>query len=145
MTLRKAPLLTAIAGLLVVAGLAFVAHPGRRTPEASCALDGTKIDSIYQIKVVERSGAVHRFCCPVCARIWLKQQAAPPQQLLVTDETSGAPVEAASAHYVRSAVVTVPGTGNRVHAFRTAGDAEKYADRFAGVVLSKDENPLFQP
>jgi hypothetical protein len=145
MTLRKVPLLTAIAGLLVVAGLALVAHRGRRAPEASCALDGTKIHSIYKVNIVDGSGAVHQFCCPVCARIWLRQQAAPPQQLLVTDEASGAPVDAASAHYVRSAVVTVPGTGNRVHAFRTADDAEKYAERFAGVVLSEDENPLYQP
>jgi hypothetical protein len=145
MTLSKLPWLPALVGLLAVAGVALLAHRARRTAEVNCALDGTKIDSIYRVEVVDGAGIIHRFCCPVCARLWLKQQAAPPQNLIVTDEASGAPVEAASAHYVRSAVVTVPGTGNRVHAFRTAEDAEKYAEQFKGVVLSDDENPLNRP
>ena len=53
-------------------------------------------------------------------------------------------VDAASAWFVRSQVVTNPVTGNRVHAFRNPDDARRHAEAFGGVLLSGAERP-FQP
>ena len=59
-----------------------------------------------------------------------------------SDEVSGEPVDARSAHYVRSDVVTTPATGNRVHVFRRRVDAERHAALFAGTVLTGAERPF---
>jgi hypothetical protein len=60
----------------------------------------------------------------------------------VTDEASGEEIEAKSATYVRSLVVTTPTTGNKVHAFGNPADAEGHAARWQGRVLSAAEQPL---
>jgi hypothetical protein len=144
MILDKIPWKTALAGLVVVVSLAEVAHWSRPDPGTGCALDGMKINPIYRVEIVDRAGGRHAFCCPTCARLWLKQQAEPPTQIIVTDELSQQPVEAAAACYVRSPVVTVPSTGNRIHVFRNRDDAEKHIDKNGGVILSESEDP-FRP
>jgi hypothetical protein len=107
-----------------------------RRPLTGCALDGVKINPDYRVEVVDAGGARRAFCCIRCAQIWLGHQSAPLRAITVTDETSGEPIDAAAAWYVRSSVVTVWTTGNRIHAFRDRADAEKHAATFAGVVLS---------
>jgi nitrous oxide reductase accessory protein NosL len=94
------------------------------------------------VEVIDHGGKRLEFCCPACARIWMRRQPEPPRSVTVTDEASGELIDAAAACYVRSAVVTTPGTGNRVHVFRNRADAAKHAERFGGHVLSDSENPL---
>jgi hypothetical protein len=130
-------------GLVVVVGLPLLERWSRRPPSASaCALDGVQIAPIYRVEVVDNRGATHAFCCLRCAEIWLEHQSALPREVRVTDEESGQPVAAAAAWYVRSSVVTVPTTGNRVHVFRNRADAERHAETFAGTVLPEAKQPL---
>ena len=84
----------------------------------------------------------YAFCCPHCAAIWLGRRPAAAAAVTVTDEVSGEPVDAAAAWFVRSSVVTVPTTGNRIHAFRDRADAERHAERFLGTVLPASETPF---
>ncbi|HKI36434.1 MAG TPA: hypothetical protein VKA46_31540 [Gemmataceae bacterium] len=140
----KTPWVSALVGLVVVVSLAMVAHWARRDPGTGCALDGMKIDPVYRVEVVDGGGGRHAFCCPTCARLWLKQQPIPPATITVTDEASGEATDAATAHYVRSPVVTTPSTGNRIHVFRSRDDAEKHANTFGGIVLPESEYP-FRP
>jgi hypothetical protein len=132
-----------VAGLVVVVGLPLAAYLMRGNANGGCALDGAKINTAYRVQIVDGHGDSHAFCCLRCAQLWLKRQSAPPQSVVVADESSGEEIDAQEAVYVRSSVVTTPATGNRIHAFRSRADAEKHADRFGGTVLSESETPLY--
>jgi len=135
MVARRTFWLSTLAGLVVVVGLAAAAQWARHGTQEGCALDGSRIDPIYRVDIVDDRGESHAFCCPTCARLWLARRPDPPRAITVTDEASGERIDAAGAYYVRSAVVTRPTTGNRVHVFRSRADAEKHAEAFGGVVL----------
>jgi hypothetical protein len=141
MSASKGPWLTALAGLVVVTGLVLLAH-WARGPCTGCELDGVTIDPLYRVEVIDSRGDAHGFCCPACARMWMARRPGPPRAITVTDEASGETLDAAAAVYVRSTVMTTPGTGNRIHAFRTRDDAEKHVERYGGRVLPDSENPL---
>ncbi len=130
-----------LAGLAVAVGLPLAAHWARPTP-AGCALDGLPINAAYRVAVVDAAGGVHEFCCPRCAQLWLGRQATPPRAITVTDEATGREIDAAAAWYVRSSVVTMPSTGNGVHAFASRTDAEHHAATCAGTVLPEAEKPF---
>jgi hypothetical protein len=133
-----------LVGLVAVAGLALLGRWARGRPGDGCDLDGSKIDPVYRVDVVDGRGDAHQFCCLTCARMWLDRQSAPPRAITVTDEASGEQLPAGAACYVRSSVVTRPTTGNRIHVFRNRADAEKHAEAFGGYVLSEAEGP-FRP
>jgi hypothetical protein len=128
--------------LAVVVGLPLAGHWARSHRDPGCALDGTRVAPEYRVEVVDAGGRAHVFCCPICARTWLRRQGEPPCSVTVTDEVSGRPVDAAAAWYVRSSVVTVPLTGNSIHAFRDRADAERHAAERNGTVLPESERPL---
>jgi hypothetical protein len=131
-----------LVGILIVVGLPLVGHLARRDTGHGCALDGEKIQPIYRVEIVDHQGERHAFCCLRCAEIWVRKQRAAPQAILVTDETTGRAIDADTAFYVRSTVVTTPTTGNRIHVFAEPTDAEKHANTFSGTVLSESERPF---
>jgi hypothetical protein len=133
-----------VLGVAAVAALAGASQWLRTRPADACALDGSRIDPIYRIQIIDGRGATHAFCCVACARLWLDRQDTPPRSVLVTDESSGELFDARTAYYVRSRVVTRPTTGNCVHVFRNRTDAERHAEQFGGVVLPESEAP-FRP
>ncbi len=142
MKARKATwsLLVAMAVFIV---LPLVGHWSRRSPDPGCALDGMPIAPLYRVEVSDAFHRTHVFCSPRCAMIWLSRQ--PPERqytVQVTDEASGAPLDARSAWYVRSSIVTSPGSGNRIHVFRHQGDAERHGELFQGSILSENERPF---
>ena len=145
MTIWKVTYAWGLLGLVVVIGLPLAGWQARRTARSGCTLDGTTIDPAYRVEVVEDDGHAYDFCCPRCAVIWLGQQPTPPAAIKVTDETSGALIDASVAWYVRSSIVTVPNTGNRLHAFRDRADAERHAGSFQGAVLPTSENLFHWP
>jgi hypothetical protein len=129
-------------GLVVVVGLPLAGHWARRHPAESCALDGVTIPPLYRVEVVDVRGYPHAFCCVRCAEMWLENAHGEPRAITVTDEASGQAVDADRAWFVRSSVVTMPTTGNRIHAFRNRADAERHADLHLGTVLSDAEKPF---
>lgn len=142
MTPRSVRWLLAAAGLLVIVGLPLAGKWARRRPAHACALDGSAVDPLYRVRIVDAEGRDREFCCIGCASAWLGQQPAAPRAVFVTDEVSGQEIEAASAWYVRSLVVTVPHTGNRIHAFRDQADAARHAESAHGEVLTDAEKPF---
>ena len=122
-----------LAGLLVVAALPVL---GRwlRTAGERCAWDGIRIDARTRARLTTPEGA-EAFCCVSCLVRRLARAPVPSATARVTDETSGTEVDAVGAWFVRSAVVTVPANGNRVHAFATEEDARRHAAAFHGTVL----------
>jgi len=129
-------------GLAMAAALPVLGHWARHSPGPVCALDGVKIDPLFQVRVVDDRGTSHRFCCIGCAEAWLTRDQAGAAAVYVTDEATGKEIDAASAYFVRSSVVTTPATGNRIHAFQHQVDAERHADACGGRVLSGAEKPL---
>lgn len=141
MTRRTALIALVTAGGLAV-GLPLAGHWTRRARGPSCALDGVPIDAAFQVTVVDAGDRPWTFCCVRCAQIWLAHQAAAPLRITVTDEAGTGPVDAPSAWYVRSAVVSTPTSGNRVHVFRAQADAQKHAAAHTGVVLGDAQKPF---
>jgi hypothetical protein len=134
--------LMVLAGLAVVVGLPLLGKWARRTPGKRCALDGFPIDPTYRVRVVDGQGQDHAFCCIHCATLWLAHEPVAPRAVFVTDEVSGQEVEAASAWFVRSLVITVAHTGNDIHAFRSQADADRHAQSARGTVLANAEKPF---
>jgi hypothetical protein len=128
-------------GLAVVVGLPIAGAWWRHGTPPGCALDGVRVDPAYRVEIVDADGRPHEFCCLRCAEVWW-QRHPDVRSITVTDETTGATVEASAAHFVRSTVVTNPTTGNRTHAFRNRGDAERHAATFAGVILTVPDRPF---
>jgi hypothetical protein len=144
MTASRATWLWLGLGLAIVVGLPILGHWARRNTDPGCALDGVRIDPVYRVEIVADDDHRHVFCCIRCAEIWLQKRPA-AQAILVTDEPTGEPIDAGSAYYVRSGVVTTPTTGNRIHVFRHRADAERHAAQFLGTVLTGSERPFARP
>jgi hypothetical protein len=64
--------------------------------------------------------------------------------ITVTDEVSAQPVDAGEAAFVRSAIVTNAITGNNIHVFADAVDAEQHAAQFRGKLLVDTERPFHE-
>jgi hypothetical protein len=138
----KTAWITGAAGILLLAGLPIVGCWLRRSPQPCCALDGVRLEAVFRVRVQDHEGHSHEFCSVRCAELWLQRQPAPPRAIYVTDEATGQEIDAASAYYVRSQVVTAAPTGNRVHVFRRRSDAERHASVFGGMLLGSSERPF---
>jgi hypothetical protein len=128
--------------LVFVVGLAVLGSWNRRRDNARCALDGAAIDLLYRVKIEDRQGRIHSFCCIRCAELWLDARRDRPRAVLVTDEATGEEYETTEVIFVRSSVVTQAATGNRVHAFRNRRDAEKHAAGAGGRILEGADRPF---
>ena len=133
-----------LAGLLVVVGLPVAGKLARGTREAGCALDGVEIEAMFRVRIVDDERQAHEFCCIRCAEYWMERRAIELTAIYVTDEVSGKEIEASSAYFVRSSVITMPTTGNRIHVFQDRSDAERHASMLRGTVLLGSERP-FEP
>jgi polyferredoxin len=142
MKASRSRVLMLLAGAALVAGLPVIGTLARRQSGARCEFDGQAIDPVYRVRIVDAAGTSHRFCCIRCADDWLRRRNDPPAAVFVTDEMSGVEVEAGSAVFVHSSVVTNAVTGNRIHAFRDVAAADAHARAYAGWMLEGAERPL---
>ncbi len=129
-------------GLLIVIGLPIVGTWLRRQSDEGCALDGIRIDPVFAVRIIDARNVESRFCCLQCAVWWVQRRGEKPRQVFVTDEASGRWLEAESAYFVRSGVITNATTGNRVHAFLNRSDAERHASVSRGTILSDLSRPF---
>ena len=106
LVMPKTAWITGAAGILLLAGLPIVGCWLRRSPQPCCALDGVRLEAVFRVRVQDHEGHSHEFCSVRCAELWLQRQPAPPRAIYVTDEATGQEIDAASAYYVRSQVVT---------------------------------------
>ncbi len=130
-----------LVGILVAGSLPVIGQQLRKG-QARCALDGQTIDPTFRVMVVEKDGARRIFCCIACTELWLRRSKAIPHQVLVTDEVTGQPVNAADAYFVRSSVTSNAPTRDRRHVFSRRDVAELHAKSFHGRVLTGDDCPF---
>jgi hypothetical protein len=128
-----------VIGSLLAVGVPLAAKWARQSDRARCALDGHRIHPVYQVRLVDSAGQSHRFCCMVCAQLWIKREGKEPAAAYVTDEVSGTEINADDAFFVRSTVITNHVTGNNVHVFMHRTQAEKHARLYQGCLLGGDE------
>ncbi len=129
-------------GLLLVVGLPILGTWLRRQSDAGCALDGARIDPVFEVRIIDARDVVNRFCCLQCAVWWAQRRGEKPRKVLVTDEASGRWLDAESAYFVRSGLITNATTGNRVHVFQSRSDAEQHAAVSRGTILSGSSRPF---
>jgi hypothetical protein len=129
---------------LIIVGLPVVGHLARQKKEHGCALDGVTIEPIYRVRIVDDHNHSHEFCCLKCAQMWQAAHGGHPRAVLVTDETSGQELSSDQAHFAMSSVITMPTTGNRIHAFAREADAKKHAENFWGRVLKGKDRPFHE-
>jgi hypothetical protein len=129
-------------GLLLVVGVPLAGKWSRRAAAPRCALDGRTIEAAYRARVAGPDGDERLFCCAGCARQWVARHGHGLAAVYVTDEARGGEIDARSAHFVRSAVVTNPTTGDRTHAFASRADAEEHARAFGGWLMTGPERPF---
>lgn len=127
------------ASLAIVIGLPLAGKWARRHAPPRCDLDGLTIDPHYRVRVIDGSGTEHGFCCIRCASLWLEKRTDKPRAVYVIDETSGEEIDAGSAYFVHSPVMTNPITGNAVHAFGDRTAAEEHVRVFGGWILTDGE------
>ena len=129
-----------ITGLIIAASLsALVAFVQQRQSASRCALDGSLIEPVYEVEIIQGDQSSRMFCCVLNAQIWLERNGSPVSAVWVADETTGDKIRAEEAFYVASRIVTTPHTGNRIHAFAQKADAKRHANQFHGNLIS---NPL---
>jgi hypothetical protein len=136
---------TAVIGAtLVIVSLPILGHLARQKKENCCALDGVAIEPIYRVRIVDRQNQSYEFCCAKCAQLWMEAHDSSYLTVFVTDETSGHDIPAGWASFTTSSVVTIPTTGNRIHAFADERDAQSHAEIFRGRVLTGKERPFHE-
>ena len=129
--------------LLVVVFVPFLGHWLRRPVDGRCSLDGMAIEPPYRVRLRDADGRDREFCCIRCAELWLQRQPKKPQAIFVTDEAGGGEIDARTAVFVRSLVVTTPTTGNRIHAFRDRADADRHVQSGRGKILGDGDKPFY--
>ncbi|HVX09694.1 MAG TPA: hypothetical protein VHC22_00695 [Pirellulales bacterium] len=134
--------LSAVAVAVLAVALPCLGTWARRHRLPHCALDGVAIVPIYAVEINSPAQPTRVFCCIRCADYWLENEAPRSAVVNATDEVSGRPIDASSAFFVQSRVVTNAVTGNRIHAFADRGDAEEHAAQFRGRLLVGDERPF---
>jgi len=107
--------------------------------QAGGALDGSEIQPLYEVVIIQKDRSSKSFACLVSAGIWFNENIKQISSVLVTDEASGKKISAQDAFYVLSEVVTTPYTGNRIHVFAEKAKALSHAGRFKGKLV---KNPF---
>ena len=131
-----------LVSFLLIVGVPVVGSWARRNQAPRCTLDGQEIVPTFAVRVTDRAGTSHRFCCIRCAERWLDRNDVRSATVVVTDEVTGTELDARAAVFVRSRVVTNRITENRVHAFRDMADAVAHTREFGGRILGPDERPF---
>lgn len=108
-------------------------------PSLRCSLDGSRIQPLYEVIIIQKDNSSRKFSCVISAQIWFRINNVLVSSVMVTDEVTGQKIRAERAYYVVSEVITTPHTGNRIHVFAQRSKAEVHARQFKGKLV---KNPF---
>lgn len=135
--MRQSPFICAfIIAAIIAAHGAISKNPHSPT---RCCLDGSRIEPIYEVIIIQKDKSSSKFLCVLSAQIWLKENSEQVSSIRVTDEITGEKIVAEDAYYVVSEVITSPYTGNKIHVFAQKTAAKLHAWQFNGKLV---KNPL---
>lgn len=146
MTPTRRTLLAYAVAVALAAGLPFVSAALAPRGAALCARDGIEIGTLLRIRIETADGTSLAFCSVRCAEDWIAH-AAPGRdpgrlRVFVTDETTGSEIDVHDAVFVRSRILTLRTTEERIHAFGRRADAASHAAAFGGLLLEGDDRPF---
>ena len=126
-------------GALVIATTisALVAYSSHVQTSARCSLDGSGIEPLYEVTIIQKDRSTSRFSCVLSAQIWLGEYSGQVFSIQVTDEITGQKIAAKDAYYVISELITIPHTGNKIHVFARKAEAELHARQFKGKLVKE--------
>ncbi len=133
---RSALISMLILGACIFSWIVSFQHGNHRS---RCSLDGSEIQPLYEVIIVQKNRLSISFAGLLSARIWLRENSEHASSILVTDETTGGKIRAEDAFYVLSEVVTTPYTGNKIHVFAKKTRARSHATQFKGKLV---KNPF---
>jgi len=100
-------------------------------------MDGQELSPALRVDLTMSDGASHIFCTIACAQTWLANQpTATPKEATVRDAITGEPVDAYTAFFVQSKMVTNRANANNIHAFRFRTDAMEHIRQFGGQLIA---------
>ena len=100
-------------------------------------MDGQALSPALRVDLTMADGTSHAFCTIACARSWLANQPhATPKQATVRDAITGEPIDAYTAFFVQSKLVTNRANANNIHAFRFRTDAAEHIRQFGGQLIA---------
>jgi len=108
-------------------------------PSLRCSLDGSQIQPLYEVTIIQKDKSSRKFSCVISTQIWLRVNCEQVSSILVTDEVTGEKIKAEHAFYVVSEVITTPHTGNKIHVFAKRSTARLHARQFKGKLV---KNPF---
>ncbi len=120
---------------LILMGLVALASSLWQNGGASecCEMDGQKLSPALRVDLTMPDGTSHAFCTIACAHSWLANQPdTTPREATVRDAITGEPVDAYTAFFVQSKLVTNRASANNIHAFRFRTDAMEHIRQFGG-------------
>ncbi len=130
--------LTFIGALVIATTIsALVAYSRHVQTSATCSLDGSRIEPLYEVTIIQKDRSTSRFSCVLSARIWLGENSDQVFSIQVTDEITGQKIAAKDAYYVVSELITIPHTGNKIHVFARKAEAELHARQFKGKLVKE--------
>ncbi|MDY6856407.1 MAG: hypothetical protein SWO11_17240 [Thermodesulfobacteriota bacterium] len=106
---------------------------------SGCSLDGSDIECLYEVVIIQKDRFPRSFASVLSARIWFCENDEQVCSVLVTDEATGEKIKAQDAFFVVSDVVTTLYTGNTIHVFAEKTRARSHARQFNGKLI---ENPF---
>ena len=125
-----------LVALLIVAGVVSL----RKAKEArTCAFDGAKIKSIFQVDISDQDGGVRSFCSVYCARRWHQGNKPKIASICVRDEVTAKEISASEVIFVESKKFTTRHNKCRIHTFANKDDALRHAQQYQGKII---ENPF---
>jgi len=133
--MRRLPFIGAL--VIATAICALVAHSRHVQTSARCSLDGSKIERLYEVTIIQKDRSTSKFSCVLSAQIWLRENSDQIFSIQVTDEITGQKIAAKDAYYVRSELITIPHTGNKIHVFARKAEAELHARQFKGKLVKE--------
>lgn len=135
--MRRLPFIGALIIAVSISTLVVVSQ--HSYPSLRCSLDGSQIQSLYEVIIIQKDKSSRKFSCVISAQIWFRINSERVSSILVTDELTGEKIKAEHVFYVVSEVITTPHTGNKIHVFAKRSTARLHARQFKGELV---KNPF---
>lgn len=110
-----------------------------------CEFDGANIIPLYEVDLIFDTG-IKRFCSIPCAITYLKVYSKGLKYVTLVDEVTGNKIDSKIAYFVKSNILKVTHTNDKIHVFSDEQHANAHKEQFHGKIIKNPfEKYLFSP
>jgi len=128
--------------VLLLAAAVTIAAPFTRRDTERCTLDGVDVRAEFRVRVIDEQGTGRSFCGVRCAGRWIERSKSSPQEIHVTDVTSGEELLASKATFVHDIQGWTENVPDFIRVFANESEASRHVSAFGGELLSGAEVPF---